>query len=676
MFNHPWDDTMGDLQMIGGGSAALQQTMLRQSPFFHIESFYLPSTTKELFRFSYQTFLTNPVVNSAIEKLSEYPITEFTFSPIIREPEDSKEYKDAYKQRESVIDRWEEIYETHLQAKGFAVGLSMDFYLYGNAFASVYAPFDRVLICGNEDCRENHIMTKVKWEWDSGRLAFKIKCWKCQFKGYARVKDKPVADPTRINLIRFHPGNIDIEFDPYSGSKEYYYNVPDEQAEKIKKGNPLMLEKTPWVVIEAVREHKNNRKEDNPKVKLTRGSIFHLTRHSASSPGVENPWGMPITVSVLREIFYINMMKRAQLALLLEHIIPFRYLYPATDVGSGTTIPMDLADWRSQMESEVARWKRDPLYIMLTPVPVGEGRMGGDGKALMLFAEMEMVETNIINGLNVPQEFLRGGLTYTGSSVSLRMLENTLMNQVEQVIKCFKWITRRISQITKMEYVDCDLRKFKMADDVQAKQLILQLWQMQAVSGEKLGEWFEFDYAQERKKRTQENISQAVADAKAQAQAANEMMVIQALLQNVLAPELLNTMPAVDPNMVDQVFQGLQTIQDPNQQAMAVQQIGAANPDIGRELSARAATDKTTYGKQIQMLLAMSPQDQQSTMEQVARNSPVQGLILATLARNFGIDSVMGLGGGGQAQQPPGGGKVEKNMPEQKPPRRQGGSPT
>jgi hypothetical protein len=673
--NTSGDDSANDAALFGAGSS-LHKTLLSHSSFFNFESFFLPKTVKELFRYSSYMFMTNDAINPAIEKLAEYPITAFTFTPIVNHNKDTKEYQEEFKSKEAIGKTWKEIFDNHLMAKGFAIKISMNFYVYGNAFVSIYQPFDRILICGNQDCKEHHLMNKVKWEWDKSKFSFKIKCWKCGIKGLAKVLDKPVKDPKRINLISWYPGNIDIDYDPYSGSREYYYNIPDDEVEKIKRGNRLRLEKTPWEIIEAIKMHRS-RRDGNPKIKFRKDNIFHLVRHTIDMPGAENPWGMPITVAVLRNIFYLNIMKRAQLALMLEHILPFRYLYPGNDNTANSTIPVDLGDWRNRMQGELAKWKRDPLYIMLSPIPLGQDQMGGQGKSLMLHQEMEAERTAILNGVNVPVEFVQGGLQYTGTSVSLRMLENTLLNQTEQLVKCFKWAAHRISEISTLEYVDVSLRSFKMADDIQQRQLASSLWQMQVVSGEWLGQINDFDYLEERRKRTLENLNQSIADAKAQAEAANQMMVLQTMLQQILPPEMFATAPSIPPEQVEQVYTALKGIKDPKQQQEYIDRIGSQNPDFARELQTRAGTDTTQIAGTVQTLMSANPQQAPGVIDQMGQGSPFMTMVMETIARNFGMTAMMGSGAGGAggAAGPPGGGKTEKPMPDQKPPNRKGGSP-
>jgi len=684
--------------------SAFQRTMLAESQFQMFELLNLPRSLKDGFRWAHYAFSTNDTVNPAIEKLAEYPITEWLFTPELDIDPTDKNYQQNLKSREAAVKSWRELFNIQIQAKTFAISRAMDFLLYGNSFVSVYQPFDRILVCGRKGCREQVLIQKADYEWDRARLEFKLKCKKCSHRGFAKVIDRPVRDWRRINLIHFYPGNIDIDFDPYSGERQYYYHIPQEEADKLREGNKLKLQFTPWEIIQAVKIGGRGRSA-SPKIRLHKHNVFHLVRQGPSRPGTESPWGASTVTPVLRSLLYLNMMRRAQTSLLMDHVIPFRWIFPAHDTGPQSTIgAVDLGSWSRRMKGEIEKWKRDPLYIMIAPVAVGQGQMGGDGKALMLFPEMDQVRLDITSGLNVPQEFIRGGLQYTGSSVSLRMLENSLLNMVEQVEKCFNWVAGRISQITGLAAMNVSLKRFKMADDVQMRQLAVTMWQLRAISGQALGQIMDFDYLSEMRQRNAEDVDAAVATARAQAEAAAKLMSLQFLLQNILPPEAQATVNQADPMAVDQVYQGIRQMK-PMDQAFAIGQIVQQNPEMARMLQQKAMSDTGNWASQFQALAAMNPQQQQDYMAQLKANSPIMAMLMANLARQFGLDNLIGgqdpTGAKAQAQPgqpamlpsvqaqlmpqgpalPPGMGGppatpgVEPPMPEQKPPRRQGGSP-
>ena len=657
------DDMTGDY-FSGGAQGLLQQTLMGQSQFFNFEGFFLPSTVKELFKYSAYTVLTSSSVNPVVEKMAEYPITDFVFQPYVDEDLDEKDQQAFLDSNKALVDKWQEI-ARELRFKEFAMTAAMNYQTYGNAFAGVYQPFDRHLVC--KLCKYEERAKTAKWDWDKGSLQFIMTCGSCGKKKAADVHDVMVSDWRRVNLIPYYPGHFDIDYDPYSGVTEYYYTVQENELDKIKKGDRLRLIHTPMDVIEAARLARGGRAK-TPRVKFYKNNVYHLPRSSFNLPGTETPWGIPNTISALRDMFYLNMMKRAQLALLLEHIVPLQIIFPAVDVGVNTTIPINLNDWRKAYQKELVKWKRDPLYKILSPIPLSSTQLGGQGKALMLYPEMEQTENSIVNALNAPIEFIRGGLTYTGSSVSLRMLENSLLNQVAGLTRMFQWIVNNISNISGLKRVKVSFKKFKMADDIQGKQLLMTLYQLGLVSGETLLRAHDLDYEYETKTRTAENLDKAITDAKAQARAATNLQALQAILTNALPPEASLGVPTLPSNQIEMLFETFQRMQ-PAQAQKALQTLGEQNPEVARALQTRMSTDSSTVADQAKQLMTMAPDQQTAALQNLTQQNPLMAAIVENMMAQFGPATVQ-LG-----QQPQGNGKVEKALPEQRPPNRAGGSP-
>src|SRR3989304_1619935 len=80
------------------------------SPFFDVAHTYLPNTVKQLFRWCRYYFLTNPLINATVFKLSEYPVTDI----IIDHPESR------------VRRRWEEYFQDHLRFRAMQVEFGLD----------------------------------------------------------------------------------------------------------------------------------------------------------------------------------------------------------------------------------------------------------------------------------------------------------------------------------------------------------------------------------------------------------------------------------------------------------------------------------------------------------------------------------------------------------------------
>lgn len=213
----------------------------------------------------------------------------------------------------------------------------------------------------------------------------------------------------------------------------------------------------------------------------------------------------------------------------LEHITPFRVMFPQTGSGNGDPITtINLATWREQLESNYKQFRRDPLRIMFAPAPVGMQNIGGDGKAMLTISELQEAEKNIVLSMGVPLEFLTGGLGQTRGEVTLRMIENQLQTHIEDLNDLLQWVEDGSSSFLGWERVGLKLADFKMIDDVENKQMLSQLWQAGKLDDTTMYEALNLDAAQIRKQK----LEDALADAKAQAKQEAELNKFKNSLSN------------------------------------------------------------------------------------------------------------------------------------------------
>jgi hypothetical protein len=219
----------------------------------------------------------------------------------------------------------------------------------------------------------------------------------------------------------------------------------------------------------------------------------------------------------------------------LDHIVPFRILHPAQTVASGDPIQqISLNTLFEEVRSGLRRWRRDPLTIMTAPVPVGMTQIGGDGRAMLTLGEVKEAEDGIIAAMGIPREFIYGGLSFTGSAITLRMLENQLLTYTGELNELLQWVTDRSCKILGWETTECELTEFKLIDDVQQKQLMLSLNQggQQLISNTTIGELNDFDLKEERVKRKQEALDEVRFQ--------HDVQVEVSKLQNSLAQQVQN----------------------------------------------------------------------------------------------------------------------------------------
>lgn len=415
------------------------------SPFFDISQQYVPPTVKELFKWVYFYATNNSFLGPALNKIARYPITDLII-------EDSNH---------SIVEKWRELLNTRLQIKTFQMEVNMDLITYGNAFVTFHYPFTRFLVC--RQCKTSYPWRQANKKIEN--LKIKLKCKNCGNDDEADIKDVYYKSEQHVRLVRINPETIDIKYNDATGRHIYLYAIPDKLKRQIMAGDVDILEDTPKIYIDAIKQRK--------KIKLSNQNLFHLKRPTLA--GKDMGWGVPLIATALKDLYYFYTLRRGQEAIINEHIVPFDVIFPQANGKFDPYVHADLSSWRREMEKQLAKKRQDPNYKAVLPFPVGFERIGGDGKALMLTPEMDFLAKTIIGSAGIPQEFVFGGnMQWSGSSISLRTLENDFLHHRSQLLQMIIWISERLRLYLGIPAPkSVKMSDFKMADDMQKLQMMI-----------------------------------------------------------------------------------------------------------------------------------------------------------------------------------------------------------
>lgn len=481
------------------------------NPMYMFLTGFVPRKLKDLFRWCEYIFTKHPAIFAALQKLAAYPVTETVVESA------DKVHKES----------WEDLLGDTLNVKGIAIQTAIDKKTYGNSFISVYRPFDRFLQCA--DCKKLSGIKYVKYVFQLKTLKFKYTCKACHKPTIGTIVDRKVANKARIAIIRWDPKLMDINYNPMTGKSKYYYTIPGDLKTKVEKGNDHIIDTLPMGFLRAMQANKS--------FEFAEGQLYHMK--VAGPAGVDAQWGMPPLLCVMERFLYAQVLRKANEAIALDHIVPFRVLHPAPISGTAdpaTTI--NLANWQAQMQESIKMWRRDPLHIMFAPTALGVTMMGGQGRSLLTLGEVKEAEEDIIVGLGVPREFLYGGLTLAGSGVSLRMLENQLETDAAEQNDQLRWIIKQVSAILDWKPVKAKFIPFKLVDDTEQKAAIMQLAQIMgpgSISKDTLMTPYKMDPAKEREKGMQEQLDQMRTDMELQKKQQKLMTSASQVAQNEAA---------------------------------------------------------------------------------------------------------------------------------------------
>lgn len=505
-------------------------TIRYPSPFFDISHTYLPTSFKSMLRWCRYYFLTNPLINAVCSKMAEYPVTDLVF--------------DSDNEHENK--RWSEFFEGTLHYKAFEVESGLDYNVYGNAFISIHFPFRKLLKC--KKCHYSVRVTQQKYTFRD--FSFAGECQRCHTYGEFDVRDHYVRSVREIRLIRWNPEFITIEHNEATGENRYYYTIPAALANDIRMAKRHVIENVPQIFIEALRKNK--------ALLFNKQNIYHMQRPTIAQK--DRGWGLPMVLPVLKDCFYLQVLRKAQESISVEHIVPLRILFPTS--GSSTSdvySTVNLSQWRDKIENEIIRWRLDNNYIPIMPVPVGQQTLGGDGRALLLSQEYRQWSEHIVVGMGVPVEFVWGGLSFSGSSVSMRMLENHflgLRSKRKRLVSDF--IMPSVGAYMGWSAIPSHYKRFKMADDLQRSAYYLQLAQAGKISDRTMLEDVDWDSTAERDRIEEERkhvieaqrkqaLDQAAIQGEAQLVMAKYQMRGQKLMNELIAEQTGQGMPAQPP---------------------------------------------------------------------------------------------------------------------------------
>ena len=445
---------------------------------------FAPKNLKQLFRWTEYLYYNSAQIFAGVRKYAEYPITEISYST------DSDQLRSQYKQA----------LEESVGIRNVLIQSSIDLHVYGNSFCSVHLPFKRYLVCNH--CSSSYAIDHAKYKFDVAKTSFNMECDNCGTKGAATVKDKLIVDPRKVHIIRWDPKAISISHNELTNESEYYLKIPHNIKSKIQSGNKHVIETTPISILEACKSGGQDLYKFGPN------KIFHMRADAPA--GVKSGWGYPLLTAAIPLFHHTMVLRKANEAIALERIVPMRVMSPAATSGAADPITtISISSFMDDLENNLEEWRKDPNHIMMSPIAVSVQQVGGEGRALMVDSEIQRAEDNIIASMGFPKEFVYGGLSFTGSSVTLRMLENQLESSVFQINRLLKWVADSLGLYMGWPELEVKLGDFKMVDDIQQKQLIMQLFGQQVVSKTTVAETHSIDLPEEQERVKNEMITDA-----------------------------------------------------------------------------------------------------------------------------------------------------------------------
>lgn len=480
------------------------------NPFCDMASQYIPQDLDEIFELVELMYLTMPPFKAVSERLVRYFLTEIVVSGA---SDDERE-------------NYEDLFDKKLHMIQQLALLGDDYKVYGNAFASVYFPFDRWLIC--PECGTEYHNKTLAYRFNPKDGSFECRCPKCGFKGAFRRDDRRnKSELDKVRIIHWNPKRISIRVHPISGETEYYYRLDQRFIDKVLEGDRFYLDTTPWALVRLCVKAGRGKPS---YFRFNPDAIFHLKAGALSGLDIRG-WGVPPLLTQFKLAYYIQTLRRYDEALAWDFIMPFRILSPASPAnadGQDSLTLVSMAHFKSYIEDMVQKHRKDPTVVSVSPFPVNYQMVGGEAKQLSPKDNEAQAMTELMNATGYPQDLYAGSLSLQAAPVALRLMEKQENAMVDGFNAFLQDVADKVCRYFDWDPAEVELRSVTLADDLERKGLQLQAAAGMDVSKQTAYQPFGIDYMEEQKRILSEQLElqklQNKAKAETQTQQESEAM--------------------------------------------------------------------------------------------------------------------------------------------------------
>ena len=477
-------DSMSDFSGSGGTGAGsggeARQFVPSASPYANLSNLDIPDNPQEMFRICKFLAVWSPVHKAFVHNMASLPATD----PNIKSKANRGRYytrKSLGSQRfeapkDALIERVRGLVDDKLRLKKFNQKAGINYWTYSSCVVKIHFPFVKMLLCS--DCGKSCRADQCDWELESDGN-FKSACKYCGATSKKMATDRYIRSPEDIRLSAPDMERIYTRPSGRGDDVEVYYRIPDEDVDRLtsqEEGDRNFILNTPQPYIEAalgLRRY-GGWLDGKAYVKL-RDDQYYLMRND-HIPFERHGLPIPSFLASLSDYWQLRQLQRASEAISNLQIYPLDMLYPESSSRSGNLFELiNVSTFMNVIRDELKQHAGDPNYRPVVPFPVASHRVGGDGKNLLLSSEIRVYMEILCAALECPIEFLFGGLSYSGSDVSIQQMIAKMGNYRDDLLMMNRWVLRRICEVMEWDEVLIEFDDFRLGQDLPYIQMMASL---------------------------------------------------------------------------------------------------------------------------------------------------------------------------------------------------------
>lgn len=465
------------------------------NPFRTYSNHIYPKTIYDVFIWALWFWDRNAKYRNAINKVVSYFVSDIAVTQ-----EDVEEVDgDSVQDFEALLN---DTYNILPEIVNFGIELAA----LGNVFVSAERIFTRTLVCPTKGCGHVYNLKMLRkgldYQWDGEH--FKGYCRGCRRDVVFKVHDDLATDPSgrKFRFIYRDPQDMYIQYNRLSGTYRYFYKMPDQIKNAIRKGDPVYLEDSPEVFLQAANT--------DSFIEFPAENFFHMRTSTLSAlDKLYQGWGVPLFMNSFDNLIRLQHLDKFNEAVTMDYIAPIRMLCPQPSnlkagIDDPNRMPVSGAQFRSFMQDSVKRVRENPTTWIISPVPVQYQMLGGEAKNLAPVDLMEWYVTQILSDMGIPQEFRQTSFQVVAPTMGLRMFERQWIHFAKVLNKFTRWMCSKIADAHNVENMQCSLDMTSFVEDDMNKQILVGMMQSNVIAKTNVLKRLGVDFEEDAKQRVRE----------------------------------------------------------------------------------------------------------------------------------------------------------------------------
>jgi len=355
--------------------------------------------------------------------------------------------------------------ETHLQTMG------QDHAAFGNSMWRLHYPFKRWLL----DRRSGSLRVYARSAFPDGQVKYDHKSMQYEVPDPVHpgktvnldFMDRADTDATKIVPRPLDVTHMFILYSDVSGKSQYIYKFPPDLLSDIHKGMVHQVDETPRDMLQAIANDQD--------FLFKEGEVFHFKAPTISGMNAKG-WGIPETLLNYRSLHQLQIYRKIDEQVGLDYMLPFRLFSPNFGQNiTDTALYNNLGIWSDRVQKLIDGRRKDPTKMAAFPFPVNYQEFGAEGKNLVPKDLIQYQENSMLDSMGYPAELFRASLQVQQVPTAVRLFEKSFLFIYTGFDRFIGWVSDRVRLFQGMDLVQTSLQLPSMADDLEARNVYLQL---------------------------------------------------------------------------------------------------------------------------------------------------------------------------------------------------------